>query len=55
MNSSTYQAQSKLTTTQEKIEEVRGDKLFYCRFCGEKLDERNVEFCSNCGGKVELK
>lgn len=55
VNSSNYQAQSKLTTTKEMIEEVRGDKLFYCAFCGEKLDERNIEYCSNCGGRIELK
>jgi hypothetical protein len=55
VNSSTYQTQSKLTATTGKVEEVRGEKLFYCSFCGEKLDERNLEFCPNCGGKVELK
>ena len=55
VNSSNYKTKSTLTTSTKRIEEVKGDKLFYCAFCGEKLDERNVEFCPNCGGRVELK
>jgi len=55
VSSSDYQTKSTLTTTKKRIEEVKGEKLFFCPLCGEKLNERNMKFCSNCGSRIDLK
>jgi hypothetical protein len=51
--SSEYQAKSTLPT--KRIEEVKGEKLFFCPLCGETLYDRNLKSCPNCGSKIDLK
>ncbi|MFX1315089.1 MAG: hypothetical protein ACFE9T_04445 [Promethearchaeota archaeon] len=37
------------------MEEVKGDKVYFCPYCGEKLDDRRIKYCSNCGSDVDIK
>jgi DNA-directed RNA polymerase subunit RPC12/RpoP len=37
----------------QNIEQIQGERVYYCSFCGEKIVERGIKFCPNCGSKIE--
>ncbi|MFX1315090.1 MAG: hypothetical protein ACFE9T_04450 [Promethearchaeota archaeon] len=47
-----YVDQTDSTYTSTTLQEV--NNIFYCVFCGEKLENSNIKFCPNCGSKIEF-
>ena len=37
------------------MEKIKGVKVYFCPYCGEKLDDRRIKYCSNCGSDVDIK
>jgi DNA-directed RNA polymerase subunit RPC12/RpoP len=43
---------NQLSYESKNIEHIQGERVFYCSFCGEKLVEKGIKFCPNCGSKI---
>lgn len=54
LQTNSYEYQTKSTLPTKGIEEVKGEKIFFCPLCGEQLNGRNTKFCSNCGSTIDL-
>ena len=47
-----YIYQTDSTHTPPILKEV--NEIFYCVFCGEKLENSNIKFCPKCGSKIKF-